>query len=134
MAEEVRFVVDEISGIDASLKKHNRINVFEELSRKKAGLESEKGLIERRIKEFKSAMKCILNHLEGTSSVACQDEGFEVFRFSRLYEWVRIHCLIRSECRRLEDGLPIYAFRREILQEIYNQQVFFYGFLVLFKI
>ncbi|XP_057496090.1 ATP-dependent RNA helicase DEAH11, chloroplastic-like [Actinidia eriantha] len=121
--KKLGFVVDEISGIDALVKKHNRIHVFEELSRKKAGLESEKGLIERRIKEFKSAMKCILNHLEGTSSVACEDEGFEVFRFSRLYEWVRIHCLIRRECRRLEDGLPIYAFRREILQEIYNQQV-----------
>lgn len=113
-------VIKEIDGVVALLRKLNRINVCEELLMKKAGLDSEKSLIEKRIEEFKSSMTTILNHLEGTLA-SC--DGVELFRFRRSFEWVRIHCLIRRECRRLEDGLPIYACRQEILTEIYNQQV-----------
>lgn len=113
-------VMKEIDGVVALLRKLNRINVCEELLMKKAGLDSEKSLIEKRIEEFKSSMTTILNHLEGTLA-SC--DGVELFRFRRSFEWVRIHCLIRRECRRLEDGLPIYACRQEILTEIYNQQV-----------
>lgn len=113
-------VMKEIDGVVALLPKLNRINVCEELLMKKAGLDSEKSLIEKRIEEFKSSMTTILNHLEGTLA-SC--DGVELFRFRRSFEWVRIHCLIRRECRRLEDGLPIYACRQEILTEIYNQQV-----------
>lgn len=113
-------VMKEIDGVAALLRKLNRINVCEELLMKKAGLDSEKSLIEKRIEEFKSSMTTILNHLEGTLA-SC--DGVELFRFRRSFEWVRIHCLIRRECRRLEDGLPIYACRQEILTEIYNQQV-----------
>lgn len=113
-------VLKEIDGVVALLRKPNRINVCEELLMKKAGLDSEKSLIEKRIEEFKSSMTTILNHLEGTLA-SC--DGVELFRFRRPFEWVRIHCLIRRECRRLEDGLPIYACRQEILTEIYNQQV-----------
>ncbi|KAL7230641.1 hypothetical protein ACSBR2_009005 [Camellia fascicularis] len=113
-------VMKEIDGVLALLRKLNRINVCEELLMKKAGLDSEKSLIEKRIEEFKSSMTTILNHLEGTLA-SC--DAVELFRFRRSFEWVRIHCLIRRECRRLEDGLPIYACRQEILTEIYNQQV-----------
>ncbi|GMP25974.1 hypothetical protein CsSME_00002606 [Camellia sinensis var. sinensis] len=113
-------VMKEIDGVVALLRKPNRINVCEELLMKKAGLDSEKSLIEKRIEEFKSSMTTILNHLEGTLA-SC--DGVELFRFRRPFEWARIHCLIRRECRRLEDGLPIYACRQEILTEIYNQQV-----------
>ncbi|KAF5960411.1 hypothetical protein HYC85_001620 [Camellia sinensis] len=113
-------VMKEIDGVVALLRKSNRINVCQELLMKKAGLDSEKSLIEKRIEEFKSSMTTILNHLEGTLA-SC--DGVELFRFRRPFEWVRIHCLIRRECRRLEDGLPIYACRQEILTEIYNQQV-----------
>lgn len=113
-------VIKEIDGVVALLRKLNRINVCEELLMKKAGLDSEKSLIEKRIEEFKSSMTTILNHLEGTLA-SC--DGVELFRFRRSFEWVKIHCLIRRECRRLEDGLPIYACRQEILTEIYNQQV-----------
>ncbi|XP_052195385.1 ATP-dependent RNA helicase DEAH11, chloroplastic-like [Diospyros lotus] len=121
-------LMDEIAGVASAHRKRHGVrqlllNVFEEISKKKAALESEKHLIERRIAEFKFSMQCILNYLGVAPSVECSDEELEVFKFSRHFEWVRLHCLIRRECRRLEDGLPIYAFRREILRQIYSQQV-----------
>lgn len=80
----------------------------------------EKNLVERRLKEFESAMQCLLKYLEdGGDDV----EGVKVFRFDGGFDWKRIHCLIKRECRRLEDGLPIYAYRSDILQEIHYQQV-----------
>ena len=75
--------------------------------------------VERRLKEFESAMQCLLKYLEGGVDV----EGVTVFRFDGGFDWKRIHCLIKRECRRLEDGLPIYAYRSDILQEIHYQQV-----------
>ncbi|KAG5529525.1 hypothetical protein RHGRI_030054 [Rhododendron griersonianum] len=109
----------EISLVKHSLGKHNRIGVYEELMRKKSEKESEKGLIEKRIDEFKAAMECVLGFLEGRLLV----DDFKVLRLSLPFDWDRLHCLIKRECRRLEDRLPIYAFRGEILREIYNQQV-----------
>ena len=82
-------------------------------------LVDEKNLVERRLKEFESAMQCLLKYLEGGVDV----EGVTVFRFDGGFDWKRIHCLIKRECRRLEDGLPIYAYRSDILQEIHYQQV-----------
>ncbi|KAI8536332.1 hypothetical protein RHMOL_Rhmol10G0248800 [Rhododendron molle] len=111
--------LDEISQVKRSLGKHNRIGVYEELMRKKSEKESEKGLIEKRIDEFKAAMECVLGFLEGRLLV----DDFKVLRLSLPFDWDRLHCLIKRECRRLEDRLPIYAFRGEILREIYNQQV-----------
>ncbi|KAH7866605.1 hypothetical protein Vadar_022662 [Vaccinium darrowii] len=118
--KKLGLVVDEIGKVKTRLRHHNNIGVYEELTRKKVGLESEKRVIEKRIGEFKSAMECVLSFLEGRLSV----EDFKVIRLSiRFDDWVRIHCLIKRECRRLEDGLPIYAFREDILRDIYNQQV-----------
>jgi ATP-dependent RNA helicase DHX8/PRP22 len=117
--KKLGLVVDEIGKVKTRLRHRNNIGVYEELTRKKVGLESEKRVIEKRIGEFKSAMECVLSFLERRLSV----EDFKVIRLSKHFDWVRIHCLIKRECRRLKDGLPIYAFREDILRDIYNQQV-----------
>ncbi|RZB73200.1 ATP-dependent RNA helicase DEAH12, chloroplastic-like [Glycine soja] len=125
--KEVKFWMDEcerlakeISRLSSSLSKPLRIGTQNELMKKKKGLVDEKNLVERRLKEFESAMQCLLKYLEdGGDDV----EGVKVFRFDGGFDWKRIHCLIKRECRRLEDGLPIYAYRRDILQEIHYQQI-----------
>ncbi|XP_059624219.1 ATP-dependent RNA helicase DEAH11, chloroplastic-like [Cornus florida] len=116
-------VSEEIASVKTSLKKLNRVRVYDELKMRKEGLVSDIDLIEKKIVEFKSAMKCILAHLDGKSSGDDNDEGFEVFCFGKQFEWETIHSLIRRECQRLEDGLPIYARRQEILRQIYSQQI-----------
>uniref|UniRef100_A0A5B7A9E1 RNA helicase n=1 Tax=Davidia involucrata TaxID=16924 RepID=A0A5B7A9E1_DAVIN len=124
--KKLGLVLGEFDRVTASLKKPNPAIVFNELLKKKAGLISERDLIEKRIEEFKSMMKCILAHLEGKPWEDFGDEGVEVLRLGRYFEWgqcSRIHNLMVRECRRLEDGLPIYAFRREILRQIYSQQI-----------
>ncbi|XAR73443.1 RNA helicase [Bertholletia excelsa] len=123
LRNKLGLLTDEIAGVTNSLKKGNRISVYEELQKKKAGLDTEKSLMEKRILEFQSAMKSFLSHLERTSSVDVIGEGFKLFRFAKHFGWVRLHYMIRRECRRLEDGLPIYAFREEILRKIHKQQV-----------
>ncbi|KAG5529523.1 hypothetical protein RHGRI_030052 [Rhododendron griersonianum] len=117
--KKLGFVLNEISRVKRFLGNRDRIGVYEELMRKKSELESEKGPIEKRIDEFKAAMECVLGFLEGRLSV----EDFKVLRLSLPFDWDRLHCLIKRECRRLDDRLPIYAFRGEILREIDNQQV-----------
>ncbi|XP_061375707.1 ATP-dependent RNA helicase DEAH12, chloroplastic-like isoform X2 [Gastrolobium bilobum] len=98
------------------------IGVHWQQMEKKKGLDDEKKLIERRIQEFNSAMECILQYLE-ENKVEGGDDVLSVFRFDGSLDWKKIHCLIMRECRRLEDGLPIYAYRRDILQEIHSQQI-----------
>ncbi|XP_059644630.1 ATP-dependent RNA helicase DEAH11, chloroplastic-like [Cornus florida] len=115
-------VLKEIASITTTLSKPNRIIDHNKLLDKRAGLNSERDLMEKRIQEFKSGMKCILAHLEGRLEDPC-DDGVEVFKFGRRFEWCWIFNLMTRECRRLEDGLPIYAFRQEILKRIYNQQI-----------
>lgn len=94
------------------------------------GLVDEKHQVERRLKEFDSAMDCILKHLaegadmEGADVEVEDRRSVNVLKFDGRCDWKRIHCLIRRECRRLEDGLPIYAYRKDILREIHDQKVY----------
>ncbi|KAK9285453.1 hypothetical protein L1049_024646 [Liquidambar formosana] len=121
--KKLELVLDEIANVSASLKKLNPLGVYEELSKKKKGFMMERDLIAKRLKEFKSAMNCILNHLGGKQLQDSSDAGVDVFRFDGGYDWSRICHLIMRECRRFEDGLPIYAFRQEILRQIHSQQI-----------
>lgn len=114
-------VSSEVHKVALMLAKPKSVIVCNELLMKKRGLLSEKDLIIRRLKEFECAMKCILSHLEGKQLE--DDEEAKVFRFGKDFDWVRIHFLMMRECRRLDDGLPIYAFRRDILRQIHYQQV-----------
>lgn len=127
--EEWDRVSKEISRVVSLLGKPFPIRVQEQNIQMKKGLDEEKSLIERRLKEFEFAMECILQHLEEDSKVDSGDDFVPVFRFGGGFDWGKIHSLIVRERRRLEEGLPIYAYRREILQQIHHQQVFLFLFL-----
>ncbi|XP_010519140.1 PREDICTED: ATP-dependent RNA helicase DEAH12, chloroplastic-like [Tarenaya hassleriana] len=117
-----------IETVSASMKKKGGLGLkdFSDLNDKKKVLKAEEELIAKRLGEFKSAMECILRFLEGKNAIfegSEEEIGVEVFNLDGGYEWPRIHQLIRRECRRLEDGLPIYAYRRNILRRIHGEQI-----------
>lgn len=116
-------VLGEIGKVSKLLGKPKNIKLFSELNDKKKRLTCEKDLVEKRVKEFKSAMNCILAYLEGKSLEAFGEDVIQVLRLEGKFDWSRIHFLILRECRRLEEGLPIYAYRQEILEQIHSQQV-----------
>ncbi|KAL3651203.1 hypothetical protein CASFOL_004205 [Castilleja foliolosa] len=115
-------VENEIKRVSDRLRKPQRLSQSNELLRKKEGLQGERDLIQNRVQEFKSAVNCIENYLdngekneEGAVPIFCFTDG-EI-------NWRKIYRLMMRECRRLDDGLPIYARRRDILNQIYSQQV-----------
>lgn len=116
-------VLDEVREVDLTLKKLNKLREFNELKQRKDGLVKEGDFICNRVEEFKTGVQCLVDYLEGKG----EEEGLGlkvgVFKFGREFDWEKIHCLMIRECRRFDDGLPIFAFRREILQQIHCQQV-----------
>lgn len=123
--QKLGFLMNEIDGVSSLLRKHNRIGVYSDLCKKKKGLEAERDLIKLRIDEFKNGIKCIIQYLEEEEKGFVEnEEGFRVLKFGgEEFDWDRIHCLMMRECRRLDDGLPIFAFRQQILKQIHCQQV-----------
>ncbi|GAB2283276.1 hypothetical protein Dimus_017797 [Dionaea muscipula] len=113
---------NEIRSVSLLLKRNNRIMEFSKLTKERDGLFSERKLIDKRLREFKLGLECIINHLEGKGSKELEDK-LCLFQFEDNYNWSRIFQFIMRECRRLDAGLPIYAFRREILDQIRNQQI-----------
>ncbi|KAK4417107.1 ATP-dependent RNA helicase DEAH11, chloroplastic [Sesamum alatum] len=104
------------------LGKPQRLGTADELLRKRKGLEGERDLILNRVQEFKCGVKCIENYLE--KGEKNEEPVIPVFRFSdEEIDWGRIYRLMMRECRRLDDGLPIYAYRQDILKQIHSQQV-----------
>ncbi|KAK6150361.1 hypothetical protein DH2020_015293 [Rehmannia glutinosa] len=120
--KKLRGVVDEIKRVSDLLSKPQRLRISDEMLRKRKGLRAERELILNRVQEFKSAVRCIESYLENGES---NEEGvIPVFRFTDgEVDWWRIYRLMMRECRRLDDGLPIYAHRRDILKQIHSQQV-----------
>lgn len=113
----------EIAHVAKSLRTPLPIGVLEQQRHKRNGLEVEKDLVERRIKEFQCAMRCILQYLEEEEEEG-EEDFVPIFRFDgSSLDWKHIQSLIIRERRRLEEGLPIYAYRRDILREIHHQQV-----------
>ncbi|KAI3823086.1 hypothetical protein L1987_04512 [Smallanthus sonchifolius] len=92
----------EILMIFLLLKKLKRL----ELSNKKEGNAREKELIERRISEYNSAMGCILDYLDGK---VFNSSDVKVLMLKGAFNWNQNYWMIKRECRRLDDGLPIYA-------------------------
>lgn len=122
--EESERISKELASLTYFLKRPKSIPMNYELREKKKGLDAEKRLIEKRINEFRSGMECILRYLEDSKE---EEDGCAVFRklkFDEALDWKRIDSLIMRERRRLEEGLPIYAYRSDILQEIHSQQVY----------
>ncbi|KAJ1398535.1 Zinc finger, RING/FYVE/PHD-type, partial [Sesbania bispinosa] len=119
---EIERLSKEIARVLKMLRSPLPIGVADQHIQKRNGLETEKRLAERRVTEFESAMQCILQYLE-ENDVEGGEDVVHVFRFDGRLNWKQIHSLITRERRRLEEGLPIYAYRRDILQEIHHQQI-----------
>lgn len=113
-------VSNEIAKIDGLLRKPKKYVTHMELSKKKEGFVREKLLIGKRIGEFKSGMECILDYVNGK---VIDSSDVKVLKLKGNIVWSKIHWLIKRECRRLDDGLPIYADRKEIIWQIHCQQV-----------
>lgn len=123
--KKLKMVLDEIREVTLSSKKPKKLRDFHESEKKKDGLVTERDLIAKRIEEFKNGVQCMVDYLEGKGEEDVQSVGVKVglFRFGREFDWEKIHYFMMRECRRLDDGLPIFAFRGEILQQIHCQQV-----------
>ncbi|CAN1261730.1 ATP-dependent RNA helicase DEAH12, chloroplastic [Linum perenne] len=101
-----------------------KLKVKRELTDTKKVLVSEVEMMEKRLEEFKAAMSCVLKHIGGGNLE--EEEGVvdvEPLLLEGEVDWVKIHRLILREIRRLQDGLPIYAHRREILARIRDSQI-----------
>lgn len=112
----------EIKDVNSLLGKPFPIRVQDENIDRKKMLDGEKNLVEKRLKEFEYAMENILMYLDENNNND-DDDDVNVIRFGERFDWEKICNFIVRERRRLEDGLPIYAYRNEILQQIYHQQV-----------
>ncbi|XP_058087476.1 ATP-dependent RNA helicase DEAH11, chloroplastic-like [Magnolia sinica] len=118
--KKIERLTEEIIQISTALRNLNHVEVFTSRQQKKRGLVAEREQIEKRLEEFKAAMYCILVQLDGTR---WEEEELEVFGFGGDLDWERIHHVMARECRRLDEGLPIYSYRQEILRQIHCRQV-----------
>ncbi|XP_021897423.1 ATP-dependent RNA helicase DEAH12, chloroplastic-like isoform X1 [Carica papaya] len=118
----------EIAAVSAKLRRKGGVRqmMFHKLVDEKESLMAERDLVSKRVKEFESAIRCFLKYLEGCVAEKEDWDGgeqlVEVFKFKGDYNWEQIHHMILRECRRLEDGLPIYAYRQDILSRILTEQ------------
>ncbi|CAM8936323.1 unnamed protein product [Rhodiola kirilowii] len=109
-------VLDDIACISKKLKSFNKVWVHNKLQSERDALKDERELISNRLREFRSAMECVIGYLRGKPDIG------NAFKFDGTFDWVRIYQLILREIKRLDDALPIYSFRQEILQIIKDQQ------------
>lgn len=121
--KKLEALMEEHRRVSGLVHNHNSsMRVFNELWEKREGLDGERNVISNRIEEFRSALRCIEEYLkeEGMN----KEMDVEVFQFvGGNIEWERIYKLMMRECRRLDDGLPIYAHRRGIMRQIHCEQV-----------
>ncbi|GAA0184815.1 RNA helicase [Lithospermum erythrorhizon] len=115
-------LVDEIKGVSRMLAKGLQIGVANAVWGRKEGLLREKEVVVKRLAEFRKGMRCVIEHLEGKDEEGFE-EGVRVIRFEREFNWSRLWRIMKRECARLDDGLPIYAYRSEILNDIHRQQI-----------
>ncbi|KAK9110756.1 hypothetical protein Sjap_018816 [Stephania japonica] len=123
--KRIEVVSDDVKEIKGRLEKGHGLKSALELISMSEGLVAERGLMLKRVGEFKAAMYCILDHLGELGLDECveSDDQIRIFEFRRgEFDWNRIHYLIVRECKRLEVNLPIYGYRRAILRHICYQQ------------
>ncbi|KAL5198889.1 hypothetical protein ABZP36_002401 [Zizania latifolia] len=115
-----------IQTVKQRLASRNRFRDFDQLLLQKSTLEAEKELVDDKIAEYKAAMRSIRRAmLRGTEDDEEGEEGLEVFGIGEDGEvnFIRLHMIMLRECRRLKEGLPIYAYRRKIIEHIFANQV-----------
>ncbi|KAF7028272.1 hypothetical protein CFC21_040224 [Triticum aestivum] len=116
-----------IQSVKRRLRGHNNFRDFDQFNLQKKTLEAEKELVDAKIAEYKAAMSSIRRAmLRGTDDEEeVEEEGVDVFGIGEGedVDFVRLHMMMMRECRRLNEGLPIYSYRRKILNHIFNNQV-----------
>ncbi|CAN8236817.1 unnamed protein product [Cochlearia groenlandica] len=128
IVKKLRYQIDVMSRQVKSFSSKRGLTV--EVFEKRKDLEAEKDLLVKRLEEFINAMNGIVRFLKGRDGYESyvaeeeqEEEDVPVFKLGGSYDWLRIHSLIRRECRRVEDGLPIYTNRRNILKRIHREQI-----------
>ncbi|XP_010942622.2 ATP-dependent RNA helicase DEAH12, chloroplastic-like [Elaeis guineensis] len=118
-------ITAEIKKVSAELGGRNRLKDYEELYAKRTQLQTEEEQLRKKMEEFRAAMHCILRHLgEPLEEVGVEKEAaFELLKFAGGRDWGCIHSVMVRECRRLDENLPLYACRRQILRNIVANQV-----------
>ncbi|KAG0482615.1 hypothetical protein HPP92_010699 [Vanilla planifolia] len=90
----------------------------------KKTLGTELGLLTDKLEEFRAAMSCLLHQLDGKKHLEPLREcSMAIFCLGDSLDWARIHHIIMRECQRLDNGLPIYTRRRDILNSVSANQV-----------
>ncbi|KAE9587777.1 hypothetical protein Lal_00021997 [Lupinus albus] len=130
---EIEQLSKEIDSICKVLSKPLPIPVYNQRVEKKKGLIAEKKLVDKRIREFKNAMECLVKKFEeeeeeeeeGENNKVLKDEEsvVSVFKIEGKLDWKKVHCMIMRERKRLEQGLPIYAYRSDIIHQVHSHQV-----------
>ncbi|EPS59157.1 hypothetical protein M569_15653, partial [Genlisea aurea] len=122
---------DEIKKMASLLASPQKLVVCNELLKKKKGLEAERDLILNRVEEFRNGIDCIEYYLKGDEKK--NEEGvIPCLRFNGgEIDWRRIYRLVMREVKRLEDGLPIFGRRQDMLMQMHNQQADFLTVMVL---
>ncbi|CAL0320377.1 unnamed protein product [Lupinus luteus] len=124
LSVEIERLSKEIESVSKMLSKPLPIPVYNQRKEKKKGFETEKKLIEKRVREFKNAMECLVKKFEEEEENNEDEESVvSVFKFEGRLDWMKVHCIITRERRRLEEGLPIYAYRTDIIQNVHSQQI-----------
>ncbi|KAJ6959411.1 hypothetical protein D5086_030290 [Populus alba] len=117
----------EIGKFTSFFKRPKGVRVYSENKLKKEALRVEMEVVVKRAEEFRKGMRCLMDCIEGKEIgdlgvFRVYDEG-NGRKMGIFYYWSRIHFLILRECRRVENGLPIYGFRSEFLKMLHSQQV-----------
>ncbi|GKB86792.1 hypothetical protein Tco_0959064 [Tanacetum coccineum] len=88
--------------------------------KKKEGYLKARVLIWMKLREFKWAMDCVIDYLD--RKVSCSSD-VKVLNLKGKFDWNKLYSVINRECRRLQDGLPIFANRKGILSQVHFQQL-----------
>ncbi|CAA6658866.1 unnamed protein product [Spirodela intermedia] len=126
--QRIEEVSAEIRKLSESMKNRTKLPLFLERMARRSRLEEERDQLRQKRGEFQAGLRSILTLLGeeagGEGSVGKEEgDGVEVFGARGELDWNQIHWLLIRERRRLDEGLPIFAYRRKILNVINSNQV-----------
>ncbi|VAI13723.1 unnamed protein product [Triticum turgidum subsp. durum] len=109
--------------------RRSNLRDFDQFNLQRKTLEADKDLLDAKIAEYKAAMmsirRAMLSGTDEEEEVDQEEEGVDLFGIVEDddVDFARVHTMMLRECRRLNEGLPIYAYRRKILNHIFANQV-----------
>lgn len=106
LGERVEALAGKIMELEWSLKKTMSFAVYAELKKKKEGFLRDQDLIRRKIEDFKWAMECVIDYLDGR---VLSFYDVRALNLKGEFDWNQLYSVINRECRTLKDGLHIFA-------------------------